>query len=303
MSVGAWPNHTDGQALLLPVGGDAPTPLQRQIGGKAQTLDLLAKRGLPVPRGFCLGTEAYAATLRAHGLTEIELDLRSRLPDEEARAGLDELLVGRALPTEVRAELERALASMFGERESPPLLAVRSSATGEDGTVHSFAGAHTSVLAVPCQADAIEDALRECWRSLWSPRAMTYRAQFGIPPGEMAVLVQEMIEPEISAVAFTKDPVTDGADRILVTFAEGAGETLMAGGGDGITVTLDRITREVLSLDGARSVAHEHRLPAIRQLGTLALLIERLLGVAVDVEAVMSGHDRWTVVQARPVTT
>ena len=109
-------------------------------------------------------------------------------------------------------------------------MAVRSSATAEDLPGHSFAGQYETVLGVTSLEECL-DAIRQCWASLWTERAFEYRSRNGIDDQqvEMAVIVQQQIEPEAAGVAFSVDPVTGSRSRIVIESCRGLGEALVSG--------------------------------------------------------------------------
>lgn len=276
----------------LGVGGADPLVL----GGKGAALTHLVQRGLPVPPGFCLTTEAYRVYLEAHDLPPRIAALASALPDEGARAELASFAHAHPLPDAVARVLEEGIARL---RDRAPF-AVRSSAVGEDSHAASFAGQHETVLGVA--AERIEPAVRACWASLWSPRAVAYRVRRGLGFGDaaIAVVVQALVPAEASAVAFTRNPIT-GADEIVVNAAPGLGEGIVSG-----TVTPDEIVLDpaTFAVRRARPAAGGLVLGAasLAALGALCREAEGAFGAPVDVEAAYA-EGRWHLVQARPITT
>jgi pyruvate,water dikinase len=183
------------------------------VGGKAASLARLAGMGLPVPRGFVVTVEAYRAALRAAGL--------GGQPAEE----LGERILAAPVPAEVAAAVLGAHA-----RLEAAVVAVRSSATAEDLESASFAGQYETFLNVAGE-DALLDAVRACWASLWSPRALSYRRRLGGPDRglALAVVVQEMVAAECAGVLFTADPVTGERERMTVEAVRGLGDALVSG--------------------------------------------------------------------------
>ncbi|HZU99331.1 MAG TPA: PEP/pyruvate-binding domain-containing protein, partial [Planctomycetota bacterium] len=202
--------------------GDATTP--DVVGWKAARQALLGNAGLPVPRFFSLGRDAFdgwlapvAAELRAR-LAAVELD-RGDAP----LASIREWLAGRELPGDVRRELAEALASSF-EPEAP--LAVRGcfvGGVGEDSESDPFAGASESFLDVP-RAE-VEEHVRRVFASVVSLPALLYRRARGMDvlAHSVSVMVQALVRAEASFVAFTRDP-SSGAQEIVVAAARGSGE-------------------------------------------------------------------------------
>ena len=150
--------------------GEATDP--GPLGGKAANLDRLTRLGFPVPPGFCLTTAGYRRYIDAHRLGDRVTALAAALPDESARQELASLTRAYPLPPDLGAALGEAVRALTSTAHSGTLLAVRSSAVGEDAAAASFAGQHESVLGV--RADGVADAVTTCWASLWSPRAVAY---------------------------------------------------------------------------------------------------------------------------------
>lgn len=179
-------------------------------------------------------------------------------------------------------------------------LAVRSSATDEDGAGHSFAGIHETRLNVA--PAGVPEAVRACWASVASPQALVYRRERGLPTADpqIAVLVQRMVEPGAAGVAFTVNPISGATDELLINGAVGPGEALVSGQVEPDEFRL-RKSGETLS---ARIV---HRRPSLSagqlaELAELLVRIEALSGTPQDVEWCHDGRQFW-IVQSRPVTT
>lgn len=189
-------------------------------GGKAANLGELLRAGLPVPPGFVVTTAAYAEAAERAGLNDLLSD--PSVTPSELRAAIRAIAVGNDL----RAAIVEAYRRL-GERVP---VAVRSSATAEDLPGAAFAGQQDTYLNV-VGAAAVVDAVRGCWESLWTDRAVAYRDTRSIDPREVriAVVVQEMIESEVAGVMFTADPVTGARDRIVVDAGAGLGEAVVSG--------------------------------------------------------------------------
>jgi pyruvate,water dikinase len=132
---------------------------------------------------------------------------------------------GSTIPTYV----ERAILEAYHELGQGPV-AVRSSATAEDLPQAAFAGQQDTYLNVIGE-QALLQAVRRCWASLWSERAIVYRARQGIDPNnvKLAVVVQEMVAAEAAGVMFTANPVSGARDEIVVDANPGLGEAVVAG--------------------------------------------------------------------------
>jgi pyruvate,water dikinase len=199
-----------------------------RVGGKGYHLERLAaltrasESRFTVPRFIVLTTAAFDD--RMAGLGPWPRD------EQEARARADAIRMA-PLPPAAIAELAAALetAGLFGAR-----VAVRSSATSEDGAERSFAGQFDTVLGVPVTHDlaALLDAVRQVWASAFHARAAAYARGAGV---RMAVVIQEMVEPRASGVAFSIDPVTGARDTAVVCAVYGLGEGLVSGALDADT--------------------------------------------------------------------
>ncbi|WP_327049246.1 PEP-utilizing enzyme [Microbispora sp. NBC_01189] len=278
-------------------------------GGKAGALGALLRAGLPVPDGFVVPFAAYLAAVR-------DLDL-GRIDDEPEDAdAARRTIAARPVPEAVADALGRAL----GELGDPPV-AVRSSAAGEDTGRASAAGQHESFLAVR-GAGEVATAVRACWASLFSPRAIAYRAasvRAGQPPDDllMAVIVQRHLDAEVSGVMFTP---ADSGDVTRIEASWGLGPSVVEGKvtPDAYRVAADgSVTRTVadkrrrLDRRGARLVvgdvptAARNRPTAddatATRLAELGRRIAAVLGGPQDIEWAIAGGRTW-VLQARPVT-
>ena len=277
------------------------------VGGKAASLLALSRAGFRVPPGFCLTTRAFDRQIEAIPGAAERLE---RLPDEDARAGLTSEFERSPLAPEVATALDVAVRRLTRELEArsaePVRYAVRSSGMGEDSSVASFAGLHETELGVA--PEAVPDAVRRCWASLWSPAAVAYRQRRGLTHdgGGMAVVVQALVPADAAAVVFTRHPVTGRTDQIVVTGTRGLGEAMVSGTVTPDTWVIDRETRLVVHFepgDRAPGQAGAALEPALlNDLSGLALEVERAFGAPVDLEAAAT-DGVWFLLQARPITT
>ncbi|WP_433273967.1 PEP/pyruvate-binding domain-containing protein [Actinosynnema sp. CS-041913] len=258
----------EARALVLPL--DDPGADLAEVGGKGASLARLVRAGLPVPGGFHVTTHAYR--LFAEGFE----GLGGEAFDPAAFAA-------REMPAEIASAILAALPA------GP--VAVRSSATAEDLPGLSFAGQHDTFLGV--RGDDVLDAVKRCWASLWTGRAVDYRARNGIADAAMAVVVQELVPADVSGVLFTANPVTGARDETVVNAAPGLGDALVGGevGGDTYVVSRGAVRSEGDLLDDRQ----------VRGLAALGARIQDLYGVPVDVEWALHGG-RFAILQARPIT-
>lgn len=300
--------------LIVELGG-ADGAERELVGGKAVGLDRLLATGLPCPPAFCVTTEAMRLYLDALGTDA--LAAAHAAPDPEQR--LQALAYAKDLPTELDEALAGATARLLARLPAASLLAVRSSATAEDGYARSFAGLHDTALGVT--AGGVSGAIRKCWASLWSPGSCAYRSDAGSRRDlSMAVVVQALVSAEVSAVVFTGDPVTGATDHVLIHAARGLGVTLVDHQVDPTTAVVSKHDLELTRIEpGDQHVRVDARVaggvvrsrdaspPLVleerdcRELARLAIAAEQHLGAPVDIEA--AREDRWHLLQARPITT
>ncbi|WP_461174141.1 PEP-utilizing enzyme [Arthrobacter sp. Z1-9] len=209
-------------------------------GGKAVGLGGVIRAGLPVPPGFVLTTAAYSQFIDANNLTAGIQELAALPPDatpqayEDASGRITAMFRTGTVPAEIAAELGAAYGHL-GNRETA--VAVRSSATAEDLASASFAGQQETSLNVRGMVE-LSAAVIDCWASLWTARAMAYRAREGVGPEEvrLAVVIQQMVEAEAAGVMFTANPANGRNDQTVISAAWGLGEAVVSG-----TVTTDDV--------------------------------------------------------------
>ena len=200
-----------------------------QAGGKAANLGELTRAGLPVPPGFVVATAAYRSYVAEHQLDERITALATPSDDpagyDEASAQIRALFADE-LSEALRAEIAEAYATLG---DGMPV-AVRSSATAEDLPEASFAGQQDTYLNVRGLEDLLV-AVRDCWASLWTARAMAYRARQGVDPAtiSLAVVVQQMIDAESAGVMFTANPSNGRRAETVISAAWGLGESVVSG--------------------------------------------------------------------------
>ncbi|MFD7319781.1 PEP/pyruvate-binding domain-containing protein [Streptomyces sp. NPDC059875] len=308
---------------------DAATATLETAGGKGAALSELARAGLPVPGGFHVTTAAYQEFVTSTGVADrIRAELTAASgpdwdPDTDAGAGarIRALFEEGPLPP----ALEQAISKAYAELgDGARTVAVRSSATAEDLPDLSFAGQQDTYLNITGESTLLA-AVRRCWASLWTDRALAYRARAGIAHEEvsLAVVVQELVAADAAGVMFTVDPLGGRADRLVVNAAWGLGEAVVSGLVTPDTLVVDRLTsavveeriaaKEVMTVPTADGTA-EQPVPAdlreapvlttaeAGELARLGLAIEELYGEPRDVEwAREAGSFR--ILQARPITT
>lgn len=265
-----------------------------QVGGKGLNLGKLTKAGFSVPQGFCVTTDAYRFSVQ-------------NLPEQNASSVKDVVLA---------PELTKAILKARKELRTDTV-AVRSSATAEDLEEASFAGQQDTFLNVA--SDGLLDALKACWASLWSERAIAYRRRQGIPDEglAMAVVVQEMCAADVSGVLFTVSPYDENVSIIESNW--GLGESVVSGAITPDSFQISRETGEVLertvatkqemiTKTGVSEVSSaQQNIPSLtdeqlKQLEQLGIQVETFYGKPMDIEWAFT-DGKFVLLQARPITT
>jgi pyruvate,water dikinase len=272
-------------------------------GGKGAHLGELSRiEGIRVPAGFCVTTDAFRRIMSTVPGVDEQFARLSRLGQDDQKAiaklsaEIRQAIEGIAIPDDLAAAITGSVARLGGQAS----YAVRSSATAEDLPTASFAGQQDTYLNV-VGAAAILQHVSRCWASLFTERAVTYRLRngFGHRTIYVAVVVQEMVFPQASGVAFTADPVTSNRKVVSIEASFGLGEALVSGlvnpdvykVRDGEVVTKAE-RQEQPALTDAQIVA----------LAQLSRRIEAHFGHPQDIEWCLVGGD-FQIVQSRPITT
>ncbi|HEY5785466.1 MAG TPA: PEP/pyruvate-binding domain-containing protein [Microlunatus sp.] len=294
-------------------------------GGKAANLGELVRSGLPVPPGFVVTTAAYREFVDTHHLRDRIVALVPASADADPSAyelaahAIGDLFSAGRVPDDLAAAIVGAYRELGGNA-----VAVRSSATAEDLEGASFAGQQDTFLNIT-GPEAVLDAVRRCWASLWTARAMAYRARQDIDPAEvsLAVVVQELVDAESAGVMFTADPSTGRRDAVLISAAWGLGEAVVGGlvNTDQLTLvgselivtdrqTADKAVQTVRTPDGTGETAvpaDRRRVSvlddeAARELAGLGRRIADHFGSPQDIEWVRTDDGGLRIVQSRPIT-
>jgi len=243
-----------------------------RVGGKnaslGEMLGALAPRGIRVPRGFATTADAYRRFLEHNGLAEEIATHTQQLREGKADladvgSALREAFAAAEFPEEISAALRRAYSDLAARcgRELPDV-AVRSSATAEDLPDASFAGQQETFLNVVGE-DALLDACRRCYASLFTDRAIHYREEKGFDHREVAlsVGVQEMVRSDLGAagVLFTLDPETGFRDVVMIDASFGLGETVVQGSVDPDSYTVFKPLLDVEGRGELRPIIDEKR--------------------------------------------
>lgn len=287
----------------------------QKIGSKALQLAKLTGQNVKVPGGFVITSNALERFLEANGLRTPGLtgDFESRLI--EAR-----------LPEDVYDEVAASFESMCGQSESGMMaVAVRSSSSAEDLEDASFAGQYETILNVTDLTHLL-NSLKRCWASLFSSRVRDYAQQKNVSSDmgsfPMGVLVQQMVQADVSGVIFSMNPVTHNEDEIIINASYGLGEAIVSGlvtpdsyvigktdghiekelGSKEVKiVAADQGTVELTTTEEEQNrfcLSDEH----IAELAEQTHIIEAFYGMPVDIEFAIKDRHIY-ILQARSVTT
>lgn len=295
------------------------------VGGKGANLGEMTQAGFPVPQGFCVTTAAFQEFVAA---SEKMSDFFARLDV----IGADRLHEIRLLGEHIRTHLEKlpmpqdvevAILQAWEQSGKEKAYAVRSSATAEDLPGASFAGQQETYLNVVGQEQLLQ-FVRRCWASLFTDRAISYRAKNGFDHRQvfLSVVVQEMVFPEVSGIMFTADPISGNRTVTSIDASFGLGEALVSGlvSADLYQVQNGHIIQKKISnkkiaiysvseggtftKDLTDDQQRAQALPdeRILELTKLGQMIEKHYGTKSDIEWAFA-NGRFYIVQSRPITT
>ncbi|MEU7788890.1 phosphoenolpyruvate synthase [Amycolatopsis sp. NPDC049159] len=298
------------------------------VGGKGANLGELISAGFPVPGGFVISRDGYWAALEQAGVRAEVADLHAK-----ALANVDDATFLAAQCDRIRdlvreagltGELRAEIAKGYQELGAATPVAIRSSATGEDGAEASFAGMNATYTNI-WGDHAVAEHVVDCWTSLFSPRVVSYRASRGFT-GEpaIAVVVQRMIRAERAGVIFTADPRTGDRDRVVIEGVFGQGEAIVSGAVEPdtyvvgkqelliLSVRVGRQTHKIVAGESGGDVTIQLPEPAggrrvlsdtvVLELARMATRVEEHYGVPQDIEFAIADHEI-SLVQSRPITT
>jgi rifampicin phosphotransferase len=309
-----------------------PAATLETVGGKGMSLAKLSRAGLPVPGGFHITTEAYRRFVSENDLQPRILqilhgmDISNPQAFEPVSLQIRELFAGGTISSELGQAISTAYAELSNPQssiENPKYVAVRSSATAEDLPEASFAGQQDTYLNIH-GGQAVLEAVKRCWASLWTARAMAYRARQNISPDEvaLAVVVQQLVFAEAAGVMFTANPTNGRRDELIITAAWGLGEAIVSGAVTPDTITVNKSSGRLAKRETAekrimtvRTETGTNEQPVaqrlkkaqvlnnakVKELARFGLQIETLYARPMDIEWALAGG-KFAILQARPVT-
>jgi len=293
-------------------------------GGKGASLGEMTGAGIPVPPGFVVLADSFDKFLSDNGLhAEIEASLdKVDHKDINSVEGASEAIRSMILAADFSIEIKEEVLSQF-KTLGAEFVAVRSSATAEDGSTASWAGELESYLNTT--EKTLLKNIKKCWASLFTPRAIFYRIEKGLHKEKVsvAVVVQKMVQSEISGIAFTVHPVTENKNQMVIEAGFGLGEAIVGGmiTPDNYVVNKSELKIEdiyiseqemmiVRGTNGTKeeSVSSEKREvqklddDRIIELAKICLIIEKHYGFPCDIEWAFE-NAKFYITQSRPITT
>lgn len=296
------------------------------VGGKGANLGELFKiKGIHVPEGFCISTEAFKRIIGAtpsinellEQLSLLKMEDRDKIAELSCK--IRRIIEGITIPKDINEEIT-CFISGLGEKNA---YAVRSSATAEDLPAASFAGQQDTYLNI-IGTEAILKHICKCWASLFTERAIIYRIRNGFDHRkvQLSVIVQKMVFPQASGILFTADPVTSNRKVLSVDAGFGLGDALVSGlvNADTYKVRDGKVIEKKISTkkvaiyplkDGGtrkQDIEPERQnsrvLPdeLILRLEHIGRKIEEHFGYPQDIEWCLA-DDTFYIVQSRPITT
>ncbi|MCX6801298.1 MAG: phosphoenolpyruvate synthase [Candidatus Diapherotrites archaeon] len=305
------------------------------VGGKGASLGEMANNGFPVPPGFAVTAQAYfhfiqKTKIQDQIVAKIDaIDVENTDELEKASAEVRELIMNTKMPLEIKTEIiahykklgESQFAWITSKREE--YVAVRSSATAEDLPEASFAGQQETYLNVRGY-DPVVHAVKKCWASLFTARAVYYRKKngFGTKDVGLSAIVQKMIQSDVSGILFTADPSGGDTTKIIIEAGLGLGETVVSGSITPDNYVVDKETMGIIGkkinyqewklikkggenrrIELSKSEGQLQKLPEekIIELARIGKHVEDHYKKPMDIEWAMEKNVLY-IVQARPIT-
>ncbi len=304
-------------------------------GGKGANLGEMTQANFPVPPGFVVSAQAYHAFMQSTRLDAFVkaktdgLDTEDSHKLQQVSDDIRAAMMEQQVPSDIRAEIVRAYNKLCGVNLIPShndeiLVAVRSSATAEDLPEASFAGQQETYLNIQ-GSDAVVQAVKRCWASLFGARAIYYRQDQGIDHVSvgLAAVVQKMVQSDKSGVMFTVEPMTNDRNKIVIEGGIGLGEAIVSGAISPDHYVVDktankiiekRVFKQTMMIVRVGTVTREEEVPEemqemqklsdeeITTIASLGRRIENHYGKPQDIEWAIEGKESF-IVQSRPVTT
>jgi len=296
-----------------------------EAGGKGASLGEMSGSGIPVPPGFVILASACTFVLGESDLTQVDQAVLNGDNDKDIISvdGASEKIRAMILRAKMPKDLEKDIQADFKKLKTK-FVAVRSSATAEDSSSASWAGELETYLNTTDKTLLLN--VKKCWSSLFTPRAIFYRHEKKLlkTSVSVAVVVQQMVESEISGIAFTVHPVTKDKKQMIIEAGYGLGEAIVSGSITPDAYVLDKRDYSLIDINissqekkivkGAsggikwvpvtKTTGNKQKLSGrqIVELAKICLVIEKHYKFPCDIEwAYMKG--KFYITQSRPITT
>lgn len=296
-------------------------------GGKGASLGEMTQAGIPVPPGFVILTPSFEKFIQENGfeakIKELVASYNEHDSDSITKASetIRELISKGMIPQEIQDAINEDFKTLDAE-----FVAVRSSATAEDTSGASWAGELETYLNT--QKPDVLETVKKCWSSLFTPRAMFYRIEKGFKDIKVsvAVVVQKMVQSEVSGIAFTVNPVTQNKNEIIIEAGFGLGEAIVAGEVTPDNYLVDKKEEMILEVNVneqermiiktnengviktdwvpvEESIRSKQKLTGsqVMELALICKKIEEHYGFPCDIE--WAFNEKFYIVQSRPITT
>lgn len=299
-------------------------------GGKGASLGEMMQAGIPVPSGFVVLSASFEQFIKETDLIQEIDSILSKVNHREihtvesASEKIRELILNAEMPKDIATEINLSFKEL-----NTKYVAVRSSATAEDGKDHAWAGQLESYLNTT--EDDILNKVKLCWSSLFTPRAIFYRFEKGLDTTKIsvAVVVQKMVVSEVSGIAFSVHPVTEDPNQLIIEAGFGLGEAIVSGSVTPDSYVIEKQPRNILDINvstqdrglyrsGNASLEHGNNewvnIPEpkassqvltkdqILELSEIIISIENHYGFPCDIEWAYENGEFY-IVQSRPITT
>jgi len=294
-------------------------------GGKGASLGEMTHAGISVPEGFVVLSSTFDHFIQETDLAQ-EIDSILHKVDhnavhtvESASEQIRGLIESRDISTDIADEIKKEFTSLKSE-----FVAVRSSATAEDGAENAWAGQLESFLNTT-EASLLEN-VRKCWSSIFTPRAIFYRFEKGLHGTDIsvAVVVQKMIQSEVSGIAFSVHPITEDRNQLIIEAGFGLGEAIVSGSITPDSYVVEKEPRRIIdtnintqkkglfrskkggnkwqNISEPKASSQVLTKNQILELTELVIRIENHYGFPCDIEWAYE-HDKFYITQSRPITT
>ncbi|MBL1421756.1 MAG: phosphoenolpyruvate synthase [Alphaproteobacteria bacterium] len=295
------------------------------VGGKGANLGVLRAANINVPNGFCITTHAYKAFVAPEETSIYSAAKHINMDDLASLAKQANIIRKTLRKNPLPPKIIKHTLAAWQEMGAEHAYAVRSSATAEDLPQASFAGQQDTYLNIIGE-QALLDAVKECFISLFTDRAILYRMQNGFEHADVAlsVVVQKMILPESAGIMFTADPISGNRNITSIDASFGLGEALVSGLVSADLYKVDKLTGKILTKEIAeKKIAikplkqggvetinlnendrHTQTLSddLIIKLSELGTHIEAHYGKPQDIEWAMADGELY-ITQSRPITS